>query len=169
MNFCSRWTALPDSMYPGVAALWWRPMPVQTTHEVVLFLMGSVMGALLHQRDYLPLHGSAIKTENGAALFLGTSSIGKSTIAAGFQKRGYPILADDLCAVAMDKDSRAIVLPGFPRLKLWADALKKLEVPAADLLRVRVDESFDKFFPAVFRRRPEANGDSICFSPENQQ
>ena len=55
--------------------------------EVLLFLMGSAMGAILHQRNIQPLHGSAIKVDHEGVIFVGPSSIGKSTLAGGFQKR----------------------------------------------------------------------------------
>src|SRR5579863_9982693 len=39
--------------------------------DVRVFLLGSVFGALLHQRGALPLHGSAVAAASGAVLFLG--------------------------------------------------------------------------------------------------
>lgn len=65
--------------------------------EVLLFLMGSAMGALLHQRSIVSLHAGAVSVDGGAVLFAGPSSIGKSTLAAALQQQGYPILADDVC------------------------------------------------------------------------
>ena len=120
--------------------------PGAADEEVVLFLMGSAMGALLHQRHILPLHASAVAVDGDAVLFLGTSSVGKSTLAAGLQKRRHPLLADDVCAVTADGDGEAKVIPGFPRLKLWADALEKLEADAAGLKRVRLARDFKKYF-----------------------
>lgn len=120
--------------------------PGAADEEVLLFLMGSAMGALLHQRDILPLHAGAVSVDGGAVLFAGPSSIGKSTLAAGFQKRGCPILADDVCAVTANGKDHATVIPGFPRLKLWADALKKLQTETEGLKRVRLDQNFKKYF-----------------------
>lgn len=120
--------------------------PDSADHEVLLFLMGSAMGALLHQRNILPLHGSAIDFGGKGAIFIGPSSIGKSTIAAGFQKKGYPLLADDVCAVSALNGNVPEIIPGFPRLKLWADTLKKMKDDTQGLNRVRLDETFDKFF-----------------------
>jgi len=37
--------------------------PDAADEEILLFLMGSAMGALLHQRNILPLHGSAIEDD----------------------------------------------------------------------------------------------------------
>ena len=114
--------------------------------EVLLFLMGSAMGALLHQRNILPLHGSSIEVDGEGVIFTGPSSIGKSTIAGGFHKRGYALLSDDVCAVTAKNGADPHIIPGFPRLKLWADTLKKLEEDRKGLNRVRLDQEFEKYF-----------------------
>lgn len=120
--------------------------PGAADEEVLLFLMGSAMGALLHQRNILPLHASAVVVDGGAVLFAGPSSIGKSTLAAAFQQQGYPILADDVCAVSADGADVARVIPGFPRIKLWTDALNKLKTENTGLRQVRLDPDFKKYF-----------------------
>jgi len=114
--------------------------------EVLLFLMGSIMGAILHQRNILPLHGSSVEVDGEGVIFVGPSSIGKSTLAGAFHKRAYPVLADDVCAVTAENSGRPHIIPGFPRLKLWADALKKLEEDRKGLNRVRLDQAFEKYF-----------------------
>ena len=37
--------------------------PDAADEEILLFLMGSAMGAILHQRKFLPLHGSSIEID----------------------------------------------------------------------------------------------------------
>ncbi len=104
---------------------------------VRLFLQGSAFSALLHQRGALPLHAAAIRANGRAVLFCGASGVGKSTLAGAFFKRGYPVLADDICAVSPDGDNGPMVLPGFPRITLWADATRKLGEDPACLPKVR--------------------------------
>lgn len=104
---------------------------------VRLFLQGSAFGALLHQRGVLPLHASAIRVNGKAVLFCGISGVGKSTLAGAFFKRGYPVLADDICALSSTDEGISMVLPGFPQLKLWADATRKLEENTDCLRKVR--------------------------------
>ena len=85
--------------------------------SIRLFLMGTVFGALLHQRGLLPLHASAIETPRGAVLFAGGSGKGKSALAAAFCTRGYRVIADEICL------ADPICSPAFPRLMLWSDIL----------------------------------------------
>lgn len=114
--------------------------------DVLLFLMGSSMGALLHQRNILPLHGSSIEVEGEGIIFIGHSSIGKSTLAGGFHRRGYHLLSDDVCAVSATNGERPHVIPGFPHLKLWADTLGELKQDRKGLKHVRLDKDFEKYF-----------------------
>jgi hypothetical protein len=95
-----------------------------TDRNVRLFLLGSALGALLHQRGLLPLHANAIDLGGGAVAFSGHSGAGKSTIAAWFHDRGHRILADDVCVVGFDGSGRALAYPGIPRLRLWREALE---------------------------------------------
>ena len=118
--------------------------------EILLFLMGVVMGALLHQRNVLVLHAGAIAVNGASVIFSGPSGIGKSTLAAGFHKRGYPCLADDVCAIMMINGHPAVI-PGFPRLKLWADALKKLDTDKDKLASVRGSKNLEKYFLPIDR------------------
>jgi hypothetical protein len=102
------------------------PYPHADEGAVRLFLLGSAFGALLHQRGDWPLHGSAIATDRGAAIFLGASGNGKSTLAGAFHQRGCPVLSDDVCAIRVNRDRVAQVWPAYPRLNLWPDAVIKL-------------------------------------------
>jgi hypothetical protein len=105
--------------------------------DLRLFLLCSPMGAVLHQRGFLPLHASAVATPRGAVVLMGSSGVGKSTLAASFQRRGYRILADDIAAVRFAPDGVPWVMPGLPQLKLWPDALTRLGSNADELARLR--------------------------------
>ncbi len=124
------------------------PNPGASEDWILVFLMGSAMGALLHQRHYLVLHAGAIRVQDAAVIFMGPSGIGKSTLAAGFHQRGCPLLADDVCAVALI-DHIPHVIPGFLQLKLWGDALKKLGKDESGLKNVLWAEDRNKFFLPV--------------------
>ncbi|MBT8216517.1 MAG: hypothetical protein KJO17_06695, partial [Acidimicrobiia bacterium] len=55
--------------------------------RIRLFLLGSVFGAILHQRGLLPLHGSAVEVGDRCMIFVGVAGSGKSTVAAALAKR----------------------------------------------------------------------------------
>lgn len=90
-----------------------EPLPGSGEKDIRLFLLGSVFGALLHQRGALALHSSGIVTSHGdekkAVLFAGNSGIGKSTLAAALQQRGYPLLGDDKIAVLFKRSATVCV------------------------------------------------------------
>jgi hypothetical protein len=126
------------------------------TDAIRLFLLGPVFAALLHQRGYLPLHGSALETAKGAVIFAGPSGRGKSTLAAAFMLRGYRILADDISTLRTDSDGRILLQPAFPQLKLWADSVNKIGADPASLHRVRPElEKYGLRFQAEFALTPQ--------------
>jgi hypothetical protein len=100
------------------------PAEGASERNVRLFLLGSAIGALLHQRGLLPLHANAIDIGGRAVAFSGHSGAGKSTIAAWFHDRGHRVLADDVCVIGFDESGRALAFPGIPRLRLWREALE---------------------------------------------
>ena len=100
-----------------------EPHRTASERNVRLYLLGSALGALLHQRRLLPLHANAVAIEGRAVLFAGHSGAGKSTMAAWFHDRGFRLLTDDVCAVTRDGQGRFIAHPGIPRLRLMSDAV----------------------------------------------
>jgi len=127
---------------------------IATEHEMRVFLLGSGFGALLHQREVLVLHASAIGTEAGAVLFAGVSGAGKSTLLGELLRRGHSMMVDDVCAVVETADG-VTVFPGYPRTRLWADSAKKLEIETDDLERTRPSiEKFERNVPQQFWDQP---------------
>lgn len=112
--------------------------------EVRLFLYGSVLGAILQQRGILTIHASAVTDGERAILFAGPSGHGKSTLAAAFLDVGYRLLSDDVVAIRSYPGRGAVAAAAYPEIKLWADALKRLEIDAEGLRRVRskLDKSY---------------------------
>jgi len=84
---------------------------------VRLYLLGSAFSGLMLQRGCLPLHGSALAVKDGCVVFLGDTGSGKSTTAALLLQRGFPVLADDVCAVYLDRNI-PMAAPAYPQLKL---------------------------------------------------
>ena len=113
-----------------------------STDEARLFLLGSAMGALLHQRGLLPFHGSSICTGAKAITFTGPSGIGKSTLAAAMVNKKYHLLADDVSAISFE-GQKALVNPGMPQLKLYKDSIQKLNRDTSHA--VPLSQKRDKF------------------------
>ena len=123
-----------------------EPSPGAPPANVRLFLLGSAMGMLIHQRGLLPLHGNAIEIEGRAFVFLGHSGAGKSTLAAWFHDQGYRILSDDVSVVRFDPDGTPMLSAGIPRLRLWREAVEASgRVTDAYHRSYAGDESYDKF------------------------
>ena len=100
------------------------PEPGVPERNVRLYLLGSAMGILLHQRGLLPLHANAIEIDGKAVAFMGPSGSGKSTLAAWFHDQGYCVIADDVLVVRFDQEGQAQACAGLPRLRLWKDVLE---------------------------------------------
>lgn len=115
--------------------IWVDPAPDAAPGDVRLFLLGSALGTLLHQRQSLPLHVSAVATPGGVWAFTGDSGAGKSTLAAALHYHfGWPLLSDDVGVIEPDESGRPLFHPGPARLKLWQDALAHFEIDPSGLI-----------------------------------
>ncbi|MUV88610.1 hypothetical protein GJ629_00815 [Halapricum sp. CBA1109] len=86
-----------------------------------------MLGVVLHQRGRLVLHASAVVVDGEAVVFLGPRGVGKSTTAAAFRTRGYPILEDDIVSIRFE-DETPVVDPGVPEMRLRPDAVEALGI-----------------------------------------
>ena len=123
---------------------------------VITFLLGPVMAACLQQRGVVALHASAVETERGAVLFTGASGSGKSALAAALVQRGCGLLADDVSGLVLGAGGRPEVLPAFPAVQLWADAVEALGW--RERTRGRVRDGIEKYRTPVesYRAAPVA-------------
>ncbi|MFD2328451.1 aldolase [Cohnella sp. GCM10020058] len=94
--------------------------------KVRLYVLGTCMGALLQQRRILPLHGSAVLINGKVYAFIGDSGAGKSTMASCLVQRGYPLISDDVIAIAGPNEAAPYVMPAYPQQKLWQTSLDGL-------------------------------------------
>lgn len=105
-------------------------------------LLGSAIGALLHQRGLLPLHASAVDLGGRAVAMLGASGAGKSTLALHFGRAAHRVLCDDICAVDLLGDA-PVVWPGVRHLKLWRQSLTAIGAEPTGLRQVAAGD--DKY------------------------
>jgi hypothetical protein len=104
----------------------WADWPEDyTLEDACTYLFGPVMGFVLRLRGTVCLHASAVGVDDRAIALVGQPGAGKSTTAAAFACCGFPVLSDDVVALA-DKGSQFLVQPGYPRINLWPDSVCRL-------------------------------------------
>lgn len=96
------------------------------TNLLSLFTVSEALGLILFQKGYFLLHASAVKVGGEAWCFMGNPGAGKSTTAAAFVKAGCPLLSDDLTAIRFDVNGKAYIIPAYPQLKIWDNAVNGL-------------------------------------------
>jgi hypothetical protein len=126
--------------------------PATPAYDIRVWLLGSVMAILLHQRGSLPVHANIVALGEGkAAAFAGDSGAGKSTLATWFDTRGWRVLGDDLCAIRLTEAGEPQLFEGIPRVKLWSDTLDMFGRTTSGLEKVASD--LDKFHVPMSRSR----------------
>ncbi|MCH6257727.1 hypothetical protein MLD52_14305 [Puniceicoccaceae bacterium K14] len=126
-----------------------------TTEKTIrLFVLGSCLGVILHQRNLFPIHGSVIDTPTGAVIVCGKPGIGKSTTAATLAKRGYRILSDDIAALKIDGKSIQVE-SSYPQLKLSGNSLNHINEDPERLEEIRPGIGKRAFkLQALFKAKP---------------
>jgi hypothetical protein len=112
--------------------------PGAADQAVRLFLLGAALGLALTQRGMLALHASvAVHPGGGALVFSGHSGRGKSTLLASLVSLGFGMLGDDLAVLVPAAGGGIEVEPVFPRIKLKADAARRMGLDPETLSPVR--------------------------------
>lgn len=132
--------------------VWIHPFKDADESDIELFLNGSVLGALLHQRGMLPLHGSSFVSEGKGVVICGCSGAGKSSVVAAFCQNGARLIDDDISPVRINEE-RVTIIPVKSSIKLWSDSLEKLKIRNDNLKRIR--PSLDKFYVNSHEACPE--------------
>ena len=109
-----------------------EPVAEADEYRLRLFILGASIGTILHQRGFLVLHGSGVDIDGRAVVFVGNKGWGKSTIAANLNAKGHKLIGDDVIAIDLSGD-KPMVLPAFPQLKLWPDAVTSLGIEPESL------------------------------------
>ena len=104
-----------------------RCIPHQQTpsHTLHHLLLDQVLPLVLNYQGKEVLHGAAVATPYGACAFVGRTGSGKSTLAASFLSAGYAALTDD-CVVLEACGEDIVIVPAYPGLRLWDDAIAAL-------------------------------------------
>jgi hypothetical protein len=90
-------------------------------HRVVV---GPLAAALLHQRQYLPFHASAVCDGSRVLLLAGASGSGKTELTLALLARGWQFVSDDLSAVRIDREV-PVAMPGVGAVAIWPAQRKR--------------------------------------------
>jgi hypothetical protein len=121
-----RWARLFEFLIsPDARTIEFRPLERASRHALTTYLLGQVLSFSLLSLGYEPLHATAVTVEGAAIAFLGDCGDGKSTLAAAFLARGFPVLTDDVLAVQFE-GQRCIAHAGPARLKLFPSVARSV-------------------------------------------
>jgi hypothetical protein len=116
-----------------------------------------ILGFLLHHRDYLTIHASAVETDGGTIAFVGPKGTGKSTTASFFYTQGHRLISDDLIACRPSStDAPLHVDSGFPWMKLGEKSLDEVLGQNGNKLERTVPDSSKRIVP-THNRQPDAS------------
>jgi hypothetical protein len=93
--------------------------------DTATYLIGPILGLVLHLRGTVMLHASVVRIGDVAVAFVGPQGAGKSTTAACFALAGYSVLTDDVAAISED-ETIFKVIPAYPRIRLWPESVEML-------------------------------------------
>lgn len=91
-------------------------------HTLEHLLIDQALPRLLSGRGHLMVHASLARIGTQAALFLGRSGWGKSTLAGLLHRRCHPALCDDCVRLEL-RNGRAWATPSYPGLRLYQDSI----------------------------------------------
>lgn len=135
--FLWRMPGLGGFVARGGAELVAQPDPGVDIADLLPFVLGTGLGALLYQRGGVVLHASAVAFEGRAYAFCGASGAGKSTLAAALCRAGAEFLSDDVTRITLDPDDRPLVHADGRRLKLTPLSIARLELGGGQGAAVR--------------------------------
>ncbi|RWE75158.1 MAG: serine kinase, partial [Mesorhizobium sp.] len=137
------WQAVGTFLISGANRIDVDPAPGVDDPLLAFPLLGPVMALALHQRGLLVLHASAIEVDGKSVICMGDKGAGKSTTAGAMIRAGHRLLTDDVVALDLSDPDRPVILPGFPQLKLAADAAGAIRLEQAEV-RPQVHPQIDK-------------------------
>ena len=128
------------------------PHAISDPDSIQLFLNGSVLGAVLHQRGIMPFHGSSFIFKDQGVLICGNSGVGKSSVVAAFCQDEGRLVNDDITPICFDNE-HIMMVPLSTKVKLWDDAVSLLHLDKTNLKKIR--PSLNKYYVSGFTRQEE--------------
>jgi len=108
--------------------------------RIRVYILGGCIGAILSQRNMIPIHGSSVLINGLGIIFSGSSGSGKSTITTSFINKGCKFLSDDITAICKNDNGQFVIHPSYPLQKICNDAKEIIryeysEIKLVDSLR----------------------------------
>jgi hypothetical protein len=95
-----------------------------------VYLLGQALSFALVKQGFEPLHATTVVINGEAAVLLGESGFGKSSLAASFIEAGHRMLTDDLLILQRFR-GKFLAYPGPPRIKLFPKSARRFLRTAA--------------------------------------
>ena len=125
-----------------------EPLGDKNNKMIKIYIMGSVMGMALLQRNMMAIHGGGIVIDGKGCIFTGEKGAGKSTITTALRKKGYKFVADDVCSINIGEVNT--IHHGFGYQKLCEDAMEKLGYNLDEFEPFRGDLGVNKYIVPAF-------------------
>lgn len=114
-----------------------------TPEQIKCYLLGTALGFCMTLRGRIAIHGGAVALKGGKGIIItGESGAGKSTVSNALRQKGYSFIADDVCALSLQKEQAHIDL-AYPQQKLCRDAVIRMGYDPGKC--IPLDEERDKF------------------------
>lgn len=136
--------------------VWAKGPPSATLDDTLTYVLGPILGFILRLQGVTALHASVVNVNGCAVALLGPAGAGKSTTAAAFATRGFPVVSDDVAALRV-RQKTDVVFPGYSYLRLW---------PASSTMLFGSREALPRITPTWDKRYLDLNGDDYRFHAE---
>lgn len=124
-----------------------QPYEGASIKQIKLYILGSVMGMILLQKNIVAIHGGGIVMNGKGCVFTGPKGSGKSTITTALRKKGYKFISDDVCSIDSNK---LTINHGFGYQKLCEDTMDKFGYDVEQFEIFRGDLNKNKYIVPAF-------------------
>lgn len=90
------------------------------------YILGPIIALVSAFHEFIPLHASGLVVRNISMLLLGNSGSGKSTLLYEILKKHKGFYFSDDLVLAKKQNNLVTVVPSYPEIKLWQDAVDRL-------------------------------------------
>jgi len=121
-------------------------------------LLGKVLPSISVMRGYEALHAAALLSPWGAVAIAAPSGMGKTTLALELARRGWPLISDDVLALACTS-AGVLAYPGTPHMNLAHDPAIE---PPRDIARTLALLAGERWLAARRTARQARHLRTIC-------